>query len=81
VYFHTIKPIDKELIYKFKDTTILVIHDAYGLYEAICEVPNLSVSYHGIPDQFCCSYGTVDDIRKQIGLDARSIREFVRHEM
>jgi transketolase len=80
VYFTTIKPIDRALIERFRDTRILVIHDAFGLYEAICEVPNLSVSYHGLPDQFCVWYGTVHDIRKMIGLDPVSIRETVtRH--
>lgn len=77
VYFHTIKPIDKELILKFKDTKILVIHDAFGLYDAICEVPNILVSYHGIPDDFCCWYGTLDTMRKKLGLDIESIREIV----
>ena len=78
VYFHTLKPIDKEAILRFKDTEIVVIHDAFGLYEAICEVPHLKVSYHGIPDKFCCCYGTVHDIRRVIGLDEESIRTAVR---
>ncbi|MCX5666781.1 MAG: hypothetical protein NTY34_00485 [Candidatus Omnitrophica bacterium] len=77
VYFHTIKPIDKKIINKFRDTRILVIHDAFGLYEAVCEVPNLSVSYHGIPDAFCDYYGTVHDIRRKIGLDEKSIKTAV----
>lgn len=77
VYFHTIKPIDKEVILKFKNTRILVIHDAFGLYEAVCEVPNLSVSYHGIPETFCSWYGTLDDIRKKIGLDVKSIKNII----
>ena len=78
VYFHTLKPIDKEVIMRFKETEIVVIHDAFGLYEAICEVPHLNVSYHGIPDKFCCCYGTVHDIRGLIGLDEESIRTTVR---
>lgn len=77
VYFHTIKPIDKNLINRFKDTKILVFHDAYGLYEAICEVPGLNTTYYGLPDEFCCSYGTVNDIRGKIGLDADSIRRII----
>ncbi|MBU0456483.1 MAG: hypothetical protein KKA99_06900, partial [Gammaproteobacteria bacterium] len=81
VYFHTIKPIDKEIISKFKETQILVIHDAFGLYEAICEVPNLSISYHGLPDEFCSWYGTLSDIRKKIGLDVESIREIVSQKL
>lgn len=75
VYFHTIKPIDKSIISKFKDTEIVVVHDAFGLYEAVCEVPNLSVSYHGLPDKFCSWYGTLIDIRKKVGLDIESIKE------
>jgi transketolase len=81
VYFHTIKPIDKVLINKFKDTRIMVFHDAYGLYEAICEVPNLSVSYHGLPDEFCSWYGTLHDIRKNIGLDPESIKNTIKQRL
>ena len=81
VYFHTIKPIDKEIISRFKNSEILVIHDAFGLYEAICEVPNLSVSYHVMPDEFCTWYGTIHDVRKKIGLDTESIREVVSHKI
>jgi transketolase len=77
VYFTTIKPIDKEAIARFKNTRILVIHDAHGLNEALHEVPGLDTTYYGLPDQFCVWYGTVHDIRKMIGLDPHSIREFV----
>lgn len=78
VYFHTIKPIDREAIARFRDTKILVIHDAFGLREAICEVPDLAVSYHGIPDEFCSWYGTLGDIRQKIGLDTASIKEVIQ---
>lgn len=74
VYFHTIKPIDRVLVERFRDTRILVIHDAFGLYEAICEVPDLRVSCHGLPDEFLSCYGTLADVRGKIGLDAGSIR-------
>ena len=77
LYFHTIKPIDKELISQYKNTNILVIHDAFGLYEAVCQVPGLSVTYHGLPDAFCNWYGKVPDIRKQMGLDTESIRNII----
>lgn len=77
VYFNTIKPIDKEIIARFQGTKILVIHDAFGLYEAICETPDLRVSYHGLPDKFLCTYGTVEKIRREIKLDPGSIREAV----
>lgn len=78
VYFNTIKPIDKEVVARFRHTRILVVHDAHGLHEAICEVPDLRVAYRGLPDRFCVWYGTVHDIRKMIGLDPASIRESVR---
>ncbi|MEW6008105.1 MAG: hypothetical protein AB1629_00505 [Candidatus Omnitrophota bacterium] len=81
VYFHTIKPIDKELICRFKDSEIVVIHDAFGLYEAICEVPHLNISYYGIPDEFCSCYGNVHDVRKKIGLDSVSIREKLKNKI
>jgi transketolase len=78
VYFNTIKPIDKEVIERFRHTKILVVQDAFGLHEAINEVPDLSVACHGLPDQFCVWYGTVHDIRKMIRLDPASIREAVQ---
>lgn len=75
VYFNTIKPIDKDAIRRFAHTPILVVHDAFGLHEAINETPGLNTTYHGLPDRFCGWYGTVHDIRKRIGLDAAGIRE------
>jgi transketolase len=81
VYFHTIKPIDKELITRFRHTKILIVQDAFGFQEAISEVPDLRVSCHGLPDQFCVWYGTVHDIRKMIRLDVASIREAVLARM
>lgn len=78
VYFNTIKPIDKEVIHRFRHTKILVVHDAFGLHEAVCEVPDLSVASIGIPDQFCVWYGTLQDIRRMIRLDPGSIREAVQ---
>ena len=74
LYFHTIKPIDKELIAHYTHTDIIVVHDAFGLYEAVTSVPGVSAAYLGIPDEFCCWYGTLEDIRKKIGLDPGSIR-------
>jgi transketolase len=79
VYFHTLKPIDRPLIEQFRDTHILVVHDSYGLHEAICEVPGLKTYYHGLPDEFCGWYGTVHDIRKKIGLDPAGIRTIVQN--
>lgn len=79
VYFHTIKPIDKELILKFRDTRILVIHDAFGLYEAICDVPNLSISHHHFPNEFCSYYGTLESIRKKLGFDIESMKNIIKN--
>ena len=78
VYFHTLKPIDKELIARYRQTKIIVVHDAFGLHEAINEVPDLRTTYHGLPDQFCVWYGTVHDIRQKIGLDPAGIRAAVQ---
>lgn len=78
VYFHTIKPIDQELILKFKDTDILVIQDAFGLQEAICSVPNLRLQCHGLPDEFCNWYGTLAQIREKVGLDPVFIKSLVQ---
>ncbi len=78
VYFHTLKPIDREAILRFKDTQIVVVHDAFGLYEAIAEVPRLRMTYHGMPDDFCSCYGKLPDVRRSIGLDPASIREFLK---
>ncbi|MBW1741917.1 MAG: hypothetical protein JRJ47_00610 [Deltaproteobacteria bacterium] len=81
LYFQTIKPIDREIIGRYKNTEFLVFHDAFGLYEAICEVPNISVSYYGIRDDFCSWYGTLNDIRKTIGLDVESIRKNIMEKI
>lgn len=81
VYFTTLKPIDKEVIARFRDTQILVVHDAFGLKEAIHEVPDLRVSTLGIPDQYCVWYGTVHDIRKKISLDPDGIRNWVKQKL
>jgi len=81
VYFHTIKPIDTELIHRFRHTRLVVVHDAFGLKEAICEVPEVRVVYHGMPDAFCTSYGTLSEIRRQLRLDPAGIREFVADEL
>lgn len=81
VYFSTIKPIDKEVVTRFRHTRILVVQDAHGLYEAIHEVPNLSAECHGLPDQFCVWYGKVDDIRRKIELDPPAIRKLVQRRL
>ncbi len=78
VYFHTIKPIDRELVERFAGTEILVVHDAFGLHEAVNEVEGLRTGYHGLRDEFCGWYGTLGDIRGKLGLDAGGIRERVK---
>ncbi len=80
-YFHTIKPLDHGLVYHFRNTNILVAHDAFGLYEAICEISNLSVRYHGLPDKFCRYYGTREEIRHEIDLSPSGIRKAVLQEI
>ena len=77
VYFTTIKPIDVETIQRFRQTKIIVINDAYGLHEAVCEVPGLNVSSYGPPQEFSTTYGTVHDIRRSLGLDPASIAAHV----
>lgn len=79
VYFHTIKPIDRAAIERFKHTRILVVHDAHGLREAINEVYGLRTAYHGLPDEFCGWYGKVTDIRARLGLDVDGIKTAVRN--
>lgn len=77
LYFHTIKPLDVQLLQRFSDTRILVVHDAFGLFEAINAACDVKTMYHGLPDAFCCYYGTIEDIRSKIGLDAPGIRQRV----
>lgn len=77
LYFPTIKPMDIELVARYKHTRFLVVHDGHGLREGINEVPGLHTAYHGLPDAFCVWYGTVHDIRRQIGLDPAGIRQAV----
>lgn len=77
LYFHTLKPFDHELIRKFAHSRLKVVHDSFGLFEAVCETTGVSVARLGLPDRFCCSYGTIEDVRKMAGLDVESIRTFL----
>ena len=81
IYFHTIKPIDKEVLAHYSNTQILVIHDAYGLFEAISLSSDTKVKYFGIPDKFCCCYGTLKDIRSKLRLDAEGIKNIILNEL
>lgn len=74
IYFHTIKPIDREIIRKYSHTKFLIIQDSYGLQEAICEVPGIKLFTHGTPAGFCNCYGTLEDVRKNLGLDTETIK-------
>jgi transketolase len=75
LYFHTIKPLDRQLLDRFAHTKLLIVHDAHGLFEAINAECASSSQYHGLPDGFCCYYGTLQDIRRQLKLDAPGIRK------
>ena len=77
IYYNVLKPFDAEPLQRFKDTKIKVVHDAFGLFEAVCENIDAPVEKLGLPDRFCCSYGTIDDVRKFAGLDSKSIREYL----
>jgi transketolase len=74
LYFHTIKPLDTDLLDRFTGTRIIVVHDAFGLFEAINAARPVKATYHGLPDEFCCWYGTLADIRRKVGLDVAGIR-------
>ncbi len=75
LYFPTLKPFDVPLLARFADTRILVVHDAFGLYETVNAAYPVKAEYHGLPDEFCCYYGTLEDIRGKIGLDVSGIRQ------
>jgi len=78
LYYNVLKPFDRDLIRSFQNTEIKVIHDSFGLFEAVCECTGVAVAKLGLPDQFCCSYGTIHDVRKIAGLDVESIRNFIQ---
>jgi transketolase len=78
LYFHTLKPIDGNLLERFADTKILVVHDAFGLFEAINAACSAKTEYHGLPDEFCCFYGALQDIRGKLQLDSTGIRNRIR---
>ncbi len=74
--FTTIKPFDSELIARYANTRFIVIHDAFGLHEAVTSC-GVAARYHGLPDAFLGSYGRVGDIRQQLELDPAGIRGVV----
>jgi transketolase len=81
LYFHTIKPLDTEVLARYANTKILVIHDAFGLFEAISVASEAKVKYYGIPDKFCCYYGTLEDIRRILGLNVPGIKNIIVKEL
>ena len=77
IYFNVLKPFDHDLIRYYQNTRLKVVHDSFGLFEAVCETMGVYVEKLALPDYFCCSYGTIDDVRKMAGLDILSIRKFI----
>lgn len=77
IYFSTIKPLDGEILSVFAHTRLVVVHDATGLFEEVCEHAVGPVAHLGLPDRFVSCYGTIQDIRREIGLDPESIRQVV----
>jgi transketolase len=78
LYFSTIKPIDRELLARYAHTHLVVVHDATGLFEEVCEHAAARVSRVGLPDRFLSCYGTIQDVRREAGLDPEQIRRAVR---
>jgi transketolase len=77
LYFSTIKPLDTALLARFAHTRLVVVHDATGLFEEVCEHATGPVTRVGIPDRFISCYGTIQDIRREVGLDPEQIRAAV----
>jgi transketolase len=78
LYFHTLRPFDHDLVSQFAHTRLKVVHDSFGLFESVCEAAGRSVEKRCLPDRFCGCYGTAEDARRDLNLDAASIREFLR---
>jgi transketolase len=77
LYFSTIKPLDSELLSQYWHTRLIVVHDATGLFEEVCEHATGPVARIGIPDRFVSCYGTIDDMRREVGLDPQHIQQAV----
>jgi transketolase C-terminal domain/subunit len=77
LYFSAIKPLDTGLLARYAHTRLVVVHDATGLFEEVCEHATGPVSRIGLPDRFVSCYGTIQDIRREVGLDPERIREVV----
>lgn len=81
LYFHTIKPLDAALVQQYRHSRMLVVHDAFGLFEAVAPIAGNSVEYYGIPDQFCGYYGSLEDIRGLLKLDPAGIRARIQQSL
>ena len=77
IYFSTIKPLDGATLSAFAHTRLVVVHDATGLFEEVCEHAAGPVTRIGLPARFISCYGTIHDIRREIGLDPERIRQVV----
>ena len=73
LYFPTIKPFDGALLRRYAHTRLVVVHDATGLFEQVCEHAAGPVTHLGIPDRYVSCYGTIQDVRREIGLDPERI--------
>ena len=79
IYFHTLKPIDEDLLNKFSKSKFLIVSDAFGLFEIICQTLNGSRIYNLTNvDQFADCYGNVEDVRHQFGLSVNKIKQKVQ---
>jgi transketolase len=77
LYYSTIKPFDDELLKRYAHTRLVVVHDATGLFEQVCEHAAGPVTRIGLPDRFVSCYGTIQDVRREVGLDSEHIRQEV----
>jgi hypothetical protein len=65
------------LLASYAHTHLVVVHDATGLFEEVCEHAAGRVSRIGLPDRFVSCYGTIHDVRREAGLDPAQIRDAV----
>ncbi|MGE3839979.1 MAG: transketolase family protein [Vicinamibacterales bacterium] len=78
IYFHTLKPFDDDLLHAYSHTDLRVVHDSFGLFEAVSERAAGAVRRLGLPDRFCETYGTLADARRNVGLGIDDIRAFAQ---
>jgi hypothetical protein len=77
LYCPTVRPLDAELLSAFGHTRLAVVHDATGLYEEVCVTTRRAVERHALPDRFVSCYGTLADVRREVGLDPGTVRAFL----